>query len=176
MPAVTFSKEELLKDLHANTVDLLAILSRFSKEDFNKIPFAESWTAGQVAQHLYKAESGVPMLFKMELSETERAIDEKMPIIRSVFLNFDTKLKSPDFILPDAEEKDPEEFVKNFTANRQAVDEIIATADLTKTVTGLSLPQMGTLTGWEWICFMTSHAIRHTRQLQNIYAALHPAS
>ncbi len=176
MPDATFSKEELLKELHTNTGDLLAILSRFSKEDFNKIPFAESWTAGQVAQHLYKAESGVPMLFNMELTETERAMDEKMPIIRSVFLNFETKLQSPDFILPDAEEKDPEEFVANFARNRETVDEIIATADLTKTVTGLSLPQMGTLTGWEWICFMTCHAMRHTRQLQNIYAALHPAS
>lgn len=176
MPVATFSKEALLEELHTNTHDLLAVLSRFSNEDFNKVPFAESWTAGQVAQHLYKAESGVPMLFQMELTATERPIDEKMPMIRSVFLNFDTKLQSPDFILPDAEPKDPAIFVEGFTRNREAVDKIIATADLTKTVAGLSLPQMGTLTGWEWICFMTAHAIRHTRQLQNIYAALHPAS
>ena len=122
MPVTTFSKESLLQELHTNTHDLLAILSRFSNEDFNKIPFAESWTAGQVAQHLYKAESGVPSLFQMELAGTERAIDEKMPVIRSIFLNFDTKMQSPDFILPDAETKDPAEFVEVFTRNCEAVD------------------------------------------------------
>jgi hypothetical protein len=166
------SKEELVTELNMNTSELLQVLAQFSKEEFNTIPFEGGWTAGQVAEHLYKSESGVPSLFQTRLVKTERDPDEKTEVIRSVFLDFSTKMKSPDFILPTESEKDPQEMADAFAANRKTVKAIIATADLTQTIADVSFPKLGTFTGLEWICFMSCHSQRHTHQLKKIYERL----
>ena len=160
---------------HALTA-LIDQLASFDQGQLNLEPFKGSWTAGQVGEHMIMANSGFVEMINGSVTDTERAPDQFVAQIRDDFSNYQIKMQSPDFILPDAEAKDPAEFVEGFTRNREAVDKVIATVDLNKTVASVEFPQMGTLTGWEWICFMTCHAIRHTRQLQNIYAALHPAS
>lgn len=39
--------------------ELQQVLSSFTQKDINNIPFAGSWTAGQVAEHVLKSASGV---------------------------------------------------------------------------------------------------------------------
>lgn len=165
-------KEEIITDFDKTTVDLLATLSLFSNEDFNKIPFEGSWTAGQVAEHLYKSESNIPNVLKGNSKETERDPFEKTAIIKSIFLDFTTKLKSPEFILPTAGEKNKDLFIKAFEGTRKELRNLIDTKDLDRTFTDFPFPQVGEFTGWEWICFANSHSARHIRQMKMIYEKL----
>lgn len=165
-------KEEIISDFDKTTADLLATLSLFSNEDFNKIPFEGSWTAGQVAEHLYKSESNIPNVLNGNSKETGGDPFEKTAIIKSIFLDFTTKLKSPEFILPTAGEKNKDLFIKAFEGTRKELRNLIDTKDLDRTFTDFPFPQVGEFTGWEWICFANSHSARHIRQMKIIYEKL----
>jgi hypothetical protein len=159
-------------ELDETTEDLLGTISFFSPEQFNTIPFEGSWTAGQVAEHLLKSESGIPKILRGNTRPTDRPPGEKVETIRSIFLDYTTKLKSPDFILPSNEAKDKEIILGKFKAKMAEIRKMMDTVDLSQTFTDFPFPQLGELTGWEWVCFAICHAKRHTRQLKNIFKSL----
>ncbi len=161
-------KEQLIAEFEETTKDLMPTLSLFTQEEFNKIPFEGSWTAGQVAEHLFKSESNIPKVLHGNSKETERDPLENTGIIRTVFLDFSIKLKSPEFILPSNEPKDKEELIKGFENTRKELRNLIQTEDLNRTFTDFSFPQLGQLTGWELICFAVCHSKRHIRQMKII--------
>jgi hypothetical protein len=166
-------QEDFLAEIRETTKELLQVLSSFTEEQFNRIPFEGSWTAAQVAEHLLKSESGVPdMLMRGGSRPTERQPDEKVKIIQSIFLDFNTKLKSPEFILPSDKVQDKEAIVTAVRITRAGIKEVISTVDLSLTFTDFPFPVLGELTGWEWCCFIVCHSRRHIRQLRNIYARL----
>lgn len=165
-------KEQLILEFDKTTEDLLPTLSLFSDEEFNRIPFEGSWTAGQVAEHLYKSESNIPNVLNGNSKETERDPFANTVIIKQIFLDFTTKLKSPEFILPTAGEKNKDFFIKAFKGTRKDLRNLIAIKDLNRTYTDFPFPQVGDFTGWEWICFATSHSARHIRQMKMIHEKL----
>lgn len=166
----SLTTETLLADLDSNTNELLRTIAAFTNEQFNTLPFEGSWTAGKVAEHLFKSESGLSIVLKGNSQPTERPADEKTEAIRSIFLDFDTKLKSPDFILPSEGRKEKETFLDGFQKNRIAIKELAKSIDLSRSFVDVPFPGLGVFTGYEWIFFITCHSIRHTRQLKNIYA------
>lgn len=161
-------KEQLISELEETTKDLLTTLSSFTQEEINKIPFEGSWTAGQVAEHLHKSESNIPRVLQGNSKESERDPLEKAGIIRTVFLDYSTKLKSPEFILPGNQPKNKEELIKGFENTRKELRNLIQTKDLDRTFIDFSFPQLGQLTGWELICFAVCHSMRHIRQMKII--------
>jgi len=161
-------KGTLIQEFEETTIDLGKVLSSFTQEEFNKIPFEGSWTAGQVAEHLFKSESNIPKVLTGNSKETAGDPFEKTGLIRSVFLDYTKKMKSPEFILPSAEPKNKDYFVEGFERTRKELRSCIQTIDLSRTFTDFSFPQMGQLTGWEWICFGVVHSRRHIRQMKNI--------
>lgn len=161
-------KEQLITGFNETTRDLLATLSLFNQNEFNKIPFEGSWTAGQTAEHLYKSDSSIPNVLKSNSKATERNPFEKTAVIEMIFFDFSKKLQSPEFILPSAEPKNKEDFIKGFERTRKELKDLIETLDLRRTFTDFPFPQLGEFTGWEWICFAVSHSKRHIRQMKNI--------
>ena len=162
-------EKAILVAIDETTNDLLQAIAAFEPEQFNRIPFEGSWTAAQVAEHVYKSESGLPTILKSKSVITERAPDEKAPIIRSIFLDFITKLKSPDFILPSNEPQEKEILYNAIKNNREEIARLAASADLTKIFSDFPFPTLGELTGLEWITFIVCHSKRHTFQVKNIY-------
>jgi len=165
-------EKNILQQFDNTTTELLETINLFSKDQFNKIPFEGSWTAGQVCEHLFKSESGLPMVLKSNSQKITRDPGEKIPIIESIFLDFSTKLKSPDFILPSSEPKDKKILYGSIQSNRQEIRELIQSTDLTLTFPTYPFPQLGEFTGLEWLTFAICHSKRHTRQLKNIYTAI----
>ena len=168
LPVTDLNK--VLYELDITARDLLQTIAGFSQEEFNKTPFEGSWTAGQVSEHLLKSVEGIPALMAGNTRPTtERKPDENVMTIESIFLDFDVKMKSPDFILPAVGPHDRNVLLTGF---RTCMDEMAArcrTMDLTVTCTGFSFPTIGELTRLEWVCFAICHARRHTLQLKNIY-------
>jgi uncharacterized damage-inducible protein DinB len=165
--------EDFIAELEATTKELLDTLSRFTQEQLNTLPFEGSWTAAQVAEHLLKSKARIPQLLTgNSRPTTERPPDEKTEVIKAIFLDFSTKLKSPDFIIPSDEIKEKQALLSALQSNSEEIRSVIHTADLSRTFTDHPFPQLGELTGWEWICFMVCHSKRHIRQLKNIYTTI----
>ena len=166
----TFSIETVRSDFDKSTTDLLETINRFYQHEFNAIPFEGSWTAGKVSEHLLKSESGISSLFDGNSKTSNRPVDEKMEMIRSIFLDFDKKLQSPEFILPTDKPKDKVETMLAFEKSRKKIKERMDSKDLSLLFTDFPFPGAGEFTGWEWIYFVTCHTIRHTRQMKRIYS------
>jgi uncharacterized damage-inducible protein DinB len=161
-------KTKLFNDLESTTSELLGVLSEFSYERFNRLPFEGSWTAGQVADHLFQAEQGAPALMTGTTTQTTRSPEQFVKPLDDIFLDFSTKLKSPNFILPTSGPHDQNEYYRLFEANRKNIQDLAATLDLTQTCNDFEMPGIGHLTRFELLRFIVAHSTRHIRQLKNI--------
>jgi hypothetical protein len=144
------------------------MISQFTEEAFNRVPFEGSWTPGQVADHIAKAEAGMPAVWQGRTQITERPADKNVPIIEKIFLDFSTKLKSPDFILPSNAPLDKEMLYNSIKSTRAKIEELAATIDMSLTFMDFSFPTIGELTGIEGAVFIISHSKRHIHQLRNM--------
>jgi hypothetical protein len=149
--------------------ELLALLSLFDQKQINIVPFEGSWTAGMLAQHIIMSVSGFVELLNGAVEETNRQPDEKVANIKEVFLNFNIKLKSPDFIVPAAISYNKDELLDILESIKTNLSNAIQSLDLTKTCVAFELPVMGYLTRLEAIYFTIYHTQRHIHQLKNIH-------
>jgi hypothetical protein len=166
------TKNELMNEFSKTTGDLINLLSPLSQEQLNKVPFEGSWTAGQLGDHLLKS-YGLGEVLIGKTASTERPVDQKIKEVRKVFLNFDIKMKTPDFIVPSDSPINKENLLNGLEKRIKFVSAFIEDhPDLSPTCLDFELPGAGTLTQEEWIQFMTVHTMRHVHQLKNIVQKL----
>lgn len=161
-------KKETTNEYQAATADFLKALEHFSEAQFNKVPFAGSWTAAQVADHMLLSQIGLPDVFNGKTKPADRKPDELFAMIENVFLDFSTKLKSPDIILPAIAPQDKSDLLERY---RKASDSVISAFEATEPTDiclDFELPVSGALTRLEWLHFVACHTRRHTHQLENI--------
>lgn len=161
-------KQNLRAEINATMKRLIQLLSSFDQEQINIIPFEGSWTAGQLAEHMVKSNGGFLQLLSGPVTDTKRNPDDLEESIKSVFLNFSTKMKSPDFVVPETKHYEKEDLLLHLEKIRTGLDHAITTLDLTKTCTGFELPVYKFLTRYEALCFVLYHTQRHIHQLENI--------
>ncbi|MCP9750332.1 DinB family protein [Ferruginibacter sp. HRS2-29] len=147
-------------------------LSTVPSADFNKIPFKDSWTAGQLAQHVALSDTGFGQMLTGGTKLTERPPDAYVGEIRNILMDFTTKLQSPGFIIPEERHYEKNELIGKLSEARASISNSIDTLDLTQTCTGFGLPQMGFITRLEAVYFVVYHTLRHTHQLKNIKSSL----
>lgn len=163
---------ELAEELKQAGDALLNVLSEFYQAEFDVVPFEGSWTAGQVTEHIYKADSGMLSAIKGTVTQTERAPDTHVKMLREAFLNFDVKMKSPDFILPSEGPHSRDELMNGLRSTFDKLAPIAAAEDLNLLCTDFEVPTLGHLTRLELLNFVSVHTQRHTHQLRNILQAL----
>jgi hypothetical protein len=164
--------KDISAELTATKENLLKVLKNFKQEEFNKVPFKDSWTAGQVAEHIYKSVKGGPYLLNNEGLPTQRNPEQNVPNLRAMFLDFSTKMKSPDFILPSNEPKDKNELTKLLDESLTGIIDAAKKQDPTLTVKDFEFPGSGPVTRIELLNFISVHTQRHIHQLQNICEAV----
>jgi hypothetical protein len=160
----------ILQDLTQTKAQLLLAISAIEEEKFNTVPFEGSWTAGQISDHLLKADD-VSVLYA-ETLPSERPIDEKVHAISGIFLNFDLKLAPPARIIPPDTHQDKEIMLKVLGNVFDKLIEAANTLDLSAICTAWVIPAFGPLTRLEFLWLYNVHTIRHTRQLKKIAVAL----
>ena len=160
--------DTLLNELDGAAREWLEALSQFGHAAFNQVPFADSWTGGQVAEHLFKSIEGIPHLMAGNTTTTGRKPDEYVKTIEDIFLDFDISMKSPDFILPSEGPHDRNQYLQQVRSAFDALAERSRTLDMSLTCTDFDFPGVGYFTRWEWVSFAICHTRRHARQLQNI--------
>lgn len=159
---------ELSAALNEALEDFIAALAAFEDEEFNKIPFDNSWTPGQVGQHVIISVSGFTDLLTGPDTATERLPDTHVDNLKAAFLNFDTKMQSPDFVIPPAVDYNKQKQLDELERLQEKLNEIISNADMSRTCIGMELPTLGYLTRTEIMHFLVYHTMRHTHQLKKI--------
>lgn len=147
-------------------------LSSADENYFNIVPFENSWTAGQVGEHVFKFQSGIVNVSKSETIKPGRAFDEYAAFIKNMFLNFELKMNSPEFVQPGNEPVDKNSLIRNLENTAEKILHLIKTVDLKLLCKGFEFPTIGELTRYELVCFGIYHTQRHTHQLENIIAHL----
>lgn len=145
------------------------LISSFSNEEINSIPFEGSWTAGQTAQHIVLACSGLTMLFAGKTEKTNREPDENVKGLDAIFLDYTTKYQSPENIKPPAIEYDKDNLLASVKKIQNDLFEAAETYDLTLTCLDAKVPGFENFTIYEWLHFAIVHTQRHTHQLKSIY-------
>ena len=161
--------KEVNHSLVITTKDLLRVLASFSPDQLNATPAGGGWSAGQVADHLIKASVVEPLYGPV--APTQRAPDEYVQPLRDQFLDFNTKMNSPAFILPGNGPYSRESLLEELESIGTKIRTAILTLDLSASC--LWVPrELGELTRWELIHFHLFHTQRHTHQLKQIYQSV----
>ncbi|SFH45997.1 DinB family protein [Pedobacter insulae] len=161
-------RQIVLNDFTQTFSDLENVISLFKSENFNEVPFNDSWTPAQVVQHLILANENFAAILNGSTKETTRAIDEQLSRLKSLFLNFELKMKSPVFILPAIGPYDQQQQVEIISNIKNDCLNAITALDLSRTCLDFELPSFELLTRLEAIYFVIYHTQRHTRQLKEI--------
>ncbi|MFD2601933.1 DinB family protein [Flavobacterium suzhouense] len=160
--------KEIINQMDAALTETLQLLSSLNEEQINKIPFAGSWTAAQVVQHLYKSIKGMDELLYTPSQQADRNPEEKAQWLKDIFLNYENKMKSPDFILPEDKYYDQSELKDSLES---AKDKMTEAAKNSKLEEMAPLPEghpLNGITKLETLYFVTYHTIRHNHQMKNI--------
>lgn len=159
----------LSQEIEATFDKLCMVLAGFDDHSVNQVPFEGSWTAGQVTEHVI---ASVSMLPDAHTKPCNRFHDEKVLPLRTMFLDFTIKMKSPDFILPTQAKHNKGALLETLGEIKRKHQMSVDVLDMTALCMDFEFPGLGYLTRYEWIWFFLVHTQRHTRQLENIFDAL----
>ncbi|HMO60787.1 MAG TPA: DinB family protein [Ferruginibacter sp.] len=142
------------------------LLESMTETALNTKPDTEGWTAAQVVQHIVKANNS--KIFTTPGQAASRNISERIPELRQLFLNFDIKMKSPEFILPEDKPYSKEVLINAVKNAFKSLAEALPQCNLNEEDTRT----LGNITKWEMANFIVFHSQRHLHQLEEIYKSL----
>jgi hypothetical protein len=149
--------------------ELVELIVSVSQQGINTVPFKDSWTPAQLTVHVTKSNSAIAQGLNMEGKPAERNIDEGVPKLKKMFLDFDIKYKSPQFIVPEQGEYNKEQIIE---ALQKSIDRLKHTREKIDLSNVISLPPFGEVTKFEILHFVLYHTTRHIHQLKNMIHVL----
>lgn len=165
---------QLLAELNNTFSNLESAIQGFNEKTFNQKTEPNTWSAGMVTQHLILAGTGLDQVLLGSTKTTSAPADEKVAIIKNIFLNFDEKYNSPPFIEPADESYVKEEQLAKLKNIAHTIAVSLPNLDLSLTCLDFELPGMGYLTRLELLSFLIYHTQRHTHQLNELANNLNP--
>lgn len=152
--------------------DLINRLRGISGKQLDTVPFEGSWTAGQVAEHILLSASGIAEMLRGKVTETTRQLEEQVATLQKIFLDYTTKMKSPEFVLPRATVHPKEGLINSLKFAFDSIAASAAALDLSMTCIDSEFPTIGYLTRIELCHFVVFHTQRHIHQLDHIISKL----
>ncbi|RYY37065.1 MAG: DinB family protein [Sphingobacteriaceae bacterium] len=164
-------KTKLVNELQDTLQTYIDILTSFTRDEFNTIPYEGSWTPGQCAQHVYMSASGFNDVINGPVKDTLRQPDAGVEDIKTQFLNFDIKMDSPDFVRPEIKDYDRQTLLNQLKVVKQNLVESIKTLNLSQTCISFKVPGSDWFTRFEAASFVLYHTQRHVHQLKKMQKA-----
>jgi hypothetical protein len=169
MTTATVNKNEIISIIGNTVSQLTDLMSAVENNKVNVVPYEGSWTAPQLLRHVSKSISGMAKAMEMDAKPTDRNPGERIEELKTVFLDFSKKMKSPEFIVPEEGTYEKQftidDLNKSFTQFKVNADN----ANSNDLVEGLPL---GPITKLEIIHFTLFHTERHLHQMKKICNAL----
>ena len=160
---------QMNRQLIEATQEFFQLFSSFDDEQINTVPFLDSWTPAQVAQHILNSANGMLHVLAVPGKKINRKPDARVPELKDIFLNFTTRLQSPGFILPEQKTYNKAELLKQLNDTDSQLAATIDNVTKDEAVNDLAL---GEITKEEILYFLTYHTQRHIHQLQHILQTL----
>ena len=166
----SMSQEDLISEMENVNREFFQLLSKFSPDELNKIKSEESWTAGQVTEHIIKSNGGIlSQLLNGDTTPTTRPFDEQVDLIKNIFRSKD-KMKTAPVLEPNLPPHDLQDLLKSLNQQKAQQIETIKEKELKELSSELQFPPAPNgLTRYEWLIFMIEHTRRHGKQLESIY-------
>lgn len=162
--------KELFASIDEGATELMNLLLPLSENQINRIPFKDSWTAAQLARHVTKSNKGMTQALEMHGKPAERDPMQRVKELKDTFLNFDLKLKSPDFIVPEEGVYKKDAVLAGLKNSNDQLKENAIKANPGEMI---NLPAaFGEITKLELFHFVLYHTQRHIHQLKNILTHL----
>ncbi|MEO6637461.1 MAG: DinB family protein [Ginsengibacter sp.] len=165
----SLNTESLFESLQYTTKEFLKLVSSFDVVKINSIPFINSWTAAQLADHVTKSNKAIIQAMGMQGTKAQRNAGERIQELKDIFLNYQIKFQSPGFIKP----------TQQIYVKKILVDDLQTSIERFKVAAGnadfmeiISLPAFGTITKLELAWFVLYHTQRHLHQLKKIFISL----
>ena len=73
------STSELFAAYHDFSTEMMKLAALLTEKQINTIPFKDSWTAGQLMEHVTKSNTGIAKALNIEGKPSERKPDEREP-------------------------------------------------------------------------------------------------
>lgn len=164
---------DLQQQIERCFTDVTALLHHLNPTQLDQ-PIGGGWSAGQCAEHIVLSTQGLPAVCRGKTQKTSRRPDEKIPAIRAVFLDFDQRFTSPDFVAPVQPTHDREPLIRVLNATREAMLAALSTGELGEECLDFEVPGFGPFTRFELLAFGCMHTQRHLLQLRRICETLNP--
>ena len=162
-------KDEIIADIEQTIAWVTKVIDPIT---YNKVPFEGSWTAGQVVEHILMVGNGFTQLLSGPNETTTRSVDEHVPRIKTILLDFNTKSIASDNITPEQVEYDIQDHLTRLEKLKTAITTAVKSLDLNRTCIAFDIKTFGHLTGLEATYFFLFHTKKHVHQLQNIFKKL----
>ncbi|CAN5602439.1 hypothetical protein BH10BAC3_BH10BAC3_38330 [soil metagenome] len=169
MTTETLHTNEVFALLDEPFSEMLGLLSLTNEPRLNTIPFKDSWTAAQVADHVTKSTSSIAKAMNIDATPTEKDPSERIEELKQMSLDFTVKFKSPAFILPTQNEYEKEAIIAKLNAAFDQLKDRANKVDLSEMI---SHPAFGNITKLELLYFVLYHTERHLHQLKNILSTI----
>lgn len=145
--------------------ELHSLASSLTQEQFNSIPFNNSWTTAQLVVHVTKSNKGIAQGMDMEGKTDLQQRASRVEELKKIFLDFTQKYKSPEFITPR-----PGQYEMNSTlaALQQSINQLQEKANKVNLSEVIEFPVFGAISKLELLYFVLYHTQRHLQQLRTI--------
>lgn len=161
--------KKIQRQLEEATSSFVRNVNAFSSDAINIKPTTNEWSAAQVADHVTKSNASISKALQLKGQRTNRQPDERVEELKNIFLDFETKLKAPSFILPEEDIFSKKTTVATLEHSISKLMQLVSVEDISVII---NHPAFGDITKLEIIHFVIYHTQRHTHQLQNIFRAL----
>ncbi len=162
-------KEELLGSLKNMVLELMQVLNGFDGQNINTVPFEGSWTAAQVVDHVTRSNMSITKAFTLKGAMLNRDPAERVQELKNIFLNFNTRFESPEFVLPTQEVYEKKMLIALLNRSVDRIREVSCRANLSEMI---NHPAFGDITKFEILHFVLFHTQRHIHQLKKIFQAV----
>jgi hypothetical protein len=169
MQTETLNKTGVFTEIGEAISELVNLVSSMDENSVNAVPYKDSWTAGQLSRHITKSINGMAKAMLMESKPSGRDPGEKIPGFKKAFLDFTSKMKSPDFIIPEDGPYEKQAVIEELNSSFEHLKTNTNAANLEDLAEGLP---MGPVTKWEMLHFVLYHTQRHLHQMKKINDAL----
>jgi hypothetical protein len=159
----------LINNIELVSDTLVQLLQSVNERHFNQKPGPDKWSIAQVADHIRLSNNSVAKALALKGKPLDRNPGQRISELKSVFLDFQTKLQAPDFIVPSKDIYDPNLLLKDLQASIQLIRERMYEDNLDELI---NHPAFGDISKFEILHFVLYHTQRHLRQIKEIVATL----
>lgn len=169
MTTDVINTKELFASLDEIWAQLVQMISSPNDATINAVPYKESWTAAQLVTHVTKSNKAIAQGLNMEGKPAGRNPEEGVPNLKKIFLDFNTRFQSPEFIVPENKYYNKDEVIKMLLDSIGKLKDVRNKVNLTEII---NLPVFGEVTKLELLHFVLFHTQRHIHQLSGIMKVL----